>query len=59
MALPTVDTPKPSEEQPPRHVPMSTAKVYGGLAAISLGIIVMMASCCAAFMYYLEVRGQR
>lgn len=59
MALPIVDTPNPPDEQAPRHVPMSTAKVYGGLAAISLGIIVMMACCCVAFMYYLEVRGQR
>ncbi|MEZ4395137.1 MAG: hypothetical protein R3A48_29000 [Polyangiales bacterium] len=59
MALSIVDTPNPSDAPPPRHVPMSTAKVYGGLAAITLGIVAMMSCCCVAFMYYLEVRGQR
>lgn len=56
----TVEAPPPSSPaRAPRHAPMSAKKVYGTLAAIALGIVVMISSCCALWLYYVEIRGQR
>jgi hypothetical protein len=38
---------------------MSTARVYGTLSAIALGILAVITSCCGAWLYYVEIRGRR
>lgn len=60
MGLAIVEKPPPQDPlAAPRPKPLSTAKVYGTLAAVALGIIAIMATCCATWLYYVEVRGQR
>lgn len=55
------EAPAPPSPPPraPRHEPLSGPKVYATLAAILLGIILVAASCCGAWLYYVEIRGQR
>ena len=55
---PAVDTPAPPDASLPQK-PFTTRQVYGTLAAIAFGIIVMMASCCGAWLLYVQVRSDR
>jgi hypothetical protein len=53
-----VDTPAPPDASLPQK-PFTTRQVYGTLAAIAFGIIVMMGSCCGAWLLYVQVRSDR
>lgn len=53
------DTSQSPSVRPPRHAPYSGARVYATLAAVALGIIAIIASCCGTWLYYVAVRGQR
>lgn len=53
-----MDTPPPADAPLPQKT-YTTRQVYGTLAAIAFGIIVMMASCCGAWLYYVQVRSDR
>ena len=53
-----MDTPPPADAPLPQK-PYTTRQVYGTLAAIAFGIIVMMASCCGAWLLYVQVRSDR
>lgn len=53
-----MDTPPPPAPQLPQK-PFTTRQVYGTLAAIAFGIIVIMASCCGAWLLYVQVRSDR
>lgn len=51
--------PQSPPARPPRHEPHSGVKVYATLGAVLLGIVTIIASCCAMWLYYVYVRGQR
>lgn len=53
-----MDTPPPADPALPQK-PYTTRQVYGTLAAITFGILVMMASCCGAWLLYVQVRSDR
>jgi len=55
---PDVDTPPPVDA-PLSQKPYTTRQVYGTLAAIAFGIVLMMASCCGAWLLYVQVRSDR